>query len=265
MNTIAFAVLFILLLTESHATPPIIGKWSKLEKYSDEFDGSLLNRSKWDDHNPKWRGRPPALFSPSNVHINNGNLVLQAKNATLPASERPYRDFTTAAVKSIDKVLYGYFEIRAKPMRSNITSAFWFYDKQPEHWTEIDVFEMAPGKPKFENSYIMNAHVFHLPNYSGTVKQHLTFQETWHAPWNLSDGFHEFGLEWDKRFIRWYVDGNLIREISNVHWHFPLHINFDSETMPDWLGLPEASDLPREFQIDYIRSWKRIEEGLENK
>jgi hypothetical protein len=33
-------------------------------------------------------------------------------------------------------------------------------------------------------------------------------------------------------------------------------MNFDSETMPEWFGLPEDKDLPSTYQVDYIRSWQ---------
>ena len=33
-------------------------------------------------------------------------------------------------------------------------------------------------------------------------------------------------------------------------------MNFDSETMPKWFGLPKKEDLPTTFSIEYVRSWK---------
>jgi hypothetical protein len=32
---------------------------------------------------------------------------------------------------------------------------------------------------------------------------------------------------------------------------------FDSETMPDWFGMPNDKELPSTFTIDYVRAWKR--------
>ena len=34
-------------------------------------------------------------------------------------------------------------------------------------------------------------------------------------------------------------------------------MNFDSETMPEWFGLPQADTLPSVFSIEYIRSWRK--------
>jgi hypothetical protein len=57
---------------------------------------------------------------------------------------------------------------------------------------------------------------------------------------------------------RW-VDGKVVHELKNTHWHQPLHMTFDSETFPDWFGLPEKETLPSTFSIDYVRSWSRAE------
>jgi hypothetical protein len=48
-----------------------------------------------------------------------------------------------------------------------------------------------------------------------------------------------------------------VRRVENTHWHQPLNLMFDSETMPDWMGLPDDVDLPSTYKIDYIRAWKR--------
>jgi hypothetical protein len=49
----------------------------------------------------------------------------------------------------------------------------------------------------------------------------------------------------------------LVRTVQNTHWHQPLFLTFDSETMPEWFGMPNDADLPSTFSIEYIRSWKK--------
>lgn len=34
-------------------------------------------------------------------------------------------------------------------------------------------------------------------------------------------------------------------------------MNFDSETMGNWFGLPDKKNPPSTYCIDYVRSWKR--------
>ena len=47
--------------------------------------------------------------------------------------------------------------------------------------------------------------------------------------------------------------------MKNTHWHQPLTLNFDSETMPKWFGLPDPGTLPSTFSIEYVRAWKRLD------
>jgi len=49
----------------------------------------------------------------------------------------------------------------------------------------------------------------------------------------------------------------LVRWVENTHWHQELTLNFDSETMPEWFGLPNDGDLPSTYSIEYVRAWKR--------
>ena len=62
--------------------------------------------------------------------------------------------------------------------------------------------------------------------------------------------------EWTPEEIKYFVDGVVVRTVENTHWHQPLSLIFDSETMPDWFGIPEDEDLPSTFSIEYVRAWK---------
>jgi beta-glucanase (GH16 family) len=231
------------------------GHWKKYKLMSDEFDGSELNSGKWFPTNPRWLGRQPAYFYPGNVKVSNGKLHLTMRKQEVPEmpKDKGYHTYTSAAVQSKTKVKYGYFEVRCKPMKSHGSSSFWFYDSTPKLWTEIDVFEIGGGAPKFEKKYNMNVHVFRTP----TEKKHWSMHRVWIAPSNLADDYHVYGLEWDKEKVKWYFDGVLVRWVENTHWHQPLTLNFDSETMPKWFGLPKDSDLPSTYSIEYVRAWKK--------
>ncbi len=169
-----------------------------------------------------------------------------------------YHTFTTAAVKSKALVKYGYFEIKCRPMKSKASSAFWFYDITDREWTEIDVFEICGVEEDWKNAYNMGVHVFHTP----TEKEHWSKSEKWKAPFDLADSYHVYALEWNKQVIKWRVDGEVVRELENTHWHQPLHMNFDSETMPEWWGLPDKKNLPSTFSIEYVRSWRRVADAV---
>ncbi|MDH4241791.1 MAG: family 16 glycosylhydrolase, partial [Phycisphaerae bacterium] len=231
------------------------GQWEKYELMSDEFEGTALDPNKWYPKNPRWLGRQPAFFYPGNVRVSKGKLHLLMKKEEVPEMPRDkgYHTYTSAAVQSKTRAKYGYFEIKCRPMKSHGSSSFWFYDNTPDLWTEIDVFEIGGAAPGFEKKYNMNVHVFRTP----AEKKHWSTHGEWTAPSNLADDYHVYGLEWDKEKVKWYFDGVLVRWVENTHWHQPLTLNFDSETMPEWFGLPKDSDLPSTYSIEYVRAWKK--------
>jgi len=231
------------------------GDWAPYGLMTDEFNGETLDPDKWWPKNPGWLGRQPAYFWPGNVKVADGSLHLTMRKHEVPEmpKDRGYHTYTSAAVQSKTRVLYGYFEIRARAMKSHGSSSFWFYHRTPEKWTEIDVFEIGGGAPGFERKYNMNVHVFRTP----TEKEHWSSHGEWIAPWNLADDYHVYGLAWDASRIEWYLDGVLVRWLENTHWRQPLTLNFDSETMPKWFGLPNDEDLPSTYDIDYLRAWKK--------
>ena len=268
---------------ELFAQDPVcpLGEGWKFNAYlSDEFDQDQLDVVKWFNYNPIWRGRKPAMFCKENVYLKDGKLCLRADVApegyySEQDRKNGFHTFRTAAVQSRLTVLYGYFEVRSKPMNSTASSSFWFYktfgplgyrfetmsamppywlDKNtpPEVWTEIDVYEMSARHPKFGSKYIMTTHVNYTPE-----NKHLSWSESWDLPFKPAEDFHVYALEWTKEHLKWYVDGQCVRELKNEHWHQPLTINFDSETMPSWFGLPDPKDLPSVFEIDYIRVWQQ--------
>ena len=239
--------------------PPLPGRWELIEELTDEFDGAKLDDAKldgtkWHPCNPGWKGRKPGFFASENVKVRGGKLHLTARMEDRKGLPEGYHTYTTAAVKSKAMVLYGYFEIKCRPMDSRASSAFWFYRSTPDIWTEIDVFEIGGGAPGHEHTVHMNAHVFHTP----TEKRHWSRGGKWKAPFRLADGYHVYALEWDRKELKYYVDGKVVRTMKNTHWHQPLHMNFDSETMPKWFGLPKAESLPSTFSIEYVRSWRKV-------
>ena len=242
----------LLLVATVQGGPPEGSGWIPIPELTDEFEGKSLVATKWHDHNPTWLGRQPGFFAKSNVTVSDGKLQLRTQAEDLADLPEGYHTFTTAAVQSKTLVKYGYFEIKCRPMKSKASSAMWFYQSTAAEWTEIDVFEICGDGP-LQRKYHMDAHVFRSP----TIKEHLHVPEIWEAPFAFAGEDHVYALEWNEKILRWYVDGKVVREMTNQHWHQPLTLNFDSETMPDWFGLPDRAALPAVFFIDYVRAWRK--------
>ncbi len=231
-------------------------RWVKFEPLSDEFDGEDLDLKKWTRNLGWWKGRQPALFSEKNVTVSDGKLHLTMRKEKLSEEfeKLGYKDYTSACLYSKIRAHYGYYEVKAKPMNSGGSSSFWFQVEDVPGWlTEIDVFEIGGKAKGFEQKYNMNLHVFRTPK----EKKHWSAGGVWMAPWRLADDYHVYGLQWMPDEIRYYVDGVVVRTVENTHWHQPLYMIFDSETMPNWFGMPNDEDLPSTFNVEYVRAWKR--------
>jgi beta-glucanase (GH16 family) len=184
------------------------------------------------------------------------HLIMRKQEPSQAWKDRGYHTYTSAAVQSKTLVKYGYFEVKARPMKSHGSSSFWFYHSTADWWTEIDVFEIGGRAPGFERKDNMNLHIFRTP----TENRHWSAGGQWIASANLTDDYHVYGLEWSKDKVQWYFDGVLIRWVENTHWRQPLTLNFDSETMPQWFGLPNDADLPSTYSIEYVRAWQKADQ-----
>ncbi len=164
-----------------------------------------------------------------------------------------YHDYTSATLHANVPTRYGYYEVKAKPMNSAGSSSFWFQQGDTGgRTTEIDVFEIGGKAKGFQRKYNMTMHVFDPPEQGG----HWSVGTAWIAPWRLADDYHVYGLDWGQDEVKYFVDGVLVRTVENTDWHRPLYLTFDSETMPEWFGMPDDKDLPSTFSVDYVRAWK---------
>lgn len=267
-------------LTDSYHKAPLDAgfgkKWERIWGMSDEFWRAHLHHI-WEPNNTNWAGRQPGYFKNENVLINNHHLKLQSRLEEIDSvpenlKSKGYEDFSTAFVRTKNRHTYGYFEISAKLMDSEISSAFWFAYNEPgpnrneTWWTEIDVFEYSTStKDGANHRYELhtNAHVHRAPNSTlDQLEDSIPYKapESYTVDTDLTKDFHVYALDWKPDTITWYLDGAKIREIENKYWHRAMALQLDSETFPVWFGLPRnGSALPKKFEIDYVRSWKRVD------
>ncbi|VGO17563.1 Beta-porphyranase B [Pontiella desulfatans] len=240
------------------AAPPEGKEWEPFWPMTDEFEGEILNHKKWFDHNPTWSGRPPTLFHPDCIAVSNGMLHIAAFDSEASAKRNPPAGFTHVSgfVRSKRRARFGYFEMRAKLMNSSQVSCFWLTNAGRDEWSEIDIVEVPAGLEKYSSILQPNVHYFRGPHYNGTVDDHITDQGYHDLGFNMAEDFHVYGMEWSPTFIRWYVDGKLIREKHNDNYFQPLEMNLNVEAN-QWFGaLPDDATLPATYQIDYVRAWR---------
>ena len=238
------------------------GHWVLDPIFCDDFKGTSLDSARWHlapTAPEDWTGRQPALFLPANVTVADGALNITARKGDVPEMAkypgRGYAGYTTAFVNSQAFSGYGYYEIKARPMNSAFSSAFWLtsHTGNEENGSEIDIFEIGAKAHGREYDDNMHAHVWNTPQ---DKNNHWAVGSLWRAPWKLGDDFHVYGFEWNKDELLWYVDGVLVRKQQNTNWFFPLRIIFDSEAMLSWFGAPNDADFPSTFSVKYLRVWR---------
>ena len=251
------------------------GLWVLDKSFSDEFNKTKLDETKWWDFNPAWHGRKPSHFARSNVKVKKGLLRLSAKTldpkkVSIQDKSRGYDKFSTAIIKSKNRSYYGFYEARAKSMKAAVCNAFWLYDpleesikyREGEYSEEIDIFEVFGKANKKENqrAYYAAVHRYQTPYVESLVNKKKYKLENRYTrlevPYDFYDDFHIYGLLWTADELVWFLDGEEVFRRKNDFFKRPLHVIFDAEIMETWDGLPNADDLPSTFEIDYVRVWR---------
>jgi beta-glucanase (GH16 family) len=195
--------------------PPLRPGWALV--WSDEFnapDGSLPDPSKWTYSigGGGWGNHELEYHTNrrENAHIENGNLVITAKEENYTGADGVTRNYTAARLKTqgLFAQAYGRFEARIKiPEGQGIWPAFWMMgdDMQTAGWPkcgEIDIMENIGKEPGTVHGTL------HGPLPAGGASNIS-------GSFNLPDGkrfaddFHLYAVEWEPDEIRFYADTNL--------------------------------------------------------
>lgn len=268
--------------TETMAQPPEPeegSRWILNDPLSDEFNGTSLDHAKWWDYAPNWVGRPPGIFLPSQVSVQDGCLVLRNKKLDEPMIVNG-KTFTIAGgavnTRSND-AFYGYYECSMKASRIRMSSTFWMSGSGapgPDPCTgdryslELDIQECVGGfSGKMTNSMNSNSH-YKYTDCNGNVET-FSSGNTIEGDRNLADTFFVYGAHWiDANKAELYFNGkyggriNFKTNASDKPFDRPMHINMVTETY-DWVRpLPTDEDLAdssiNATYIDWVRSYLKV-------
>lgn len=230
--------------------------------WSDEFDGTALDRAKWTfETGGHGFGNNELQYytdRPENLRVEQGMLVIEARREAYGG-----RDYTSARIKTAGLMerTHGRYEARIKvPRGQGIWPAFWLLgaDIRTAGWPrcgEIDIMENIGREPATVHGTL------HGPGYSG---EHAFGSPSTLARGAFADGFHVFAVEWEPRRIRWYRDGILYHTASPEQvkgdWVFehPFFVILNLAVGGYWPGYPDATtELPQRMLVDYVRVYKR--------
>jgi peptidoglycan/xylan/chitin deacetylase (PgdA/CDA1 family) len=243
-----------------HVRANVIPGWTL--DWSDEFDGTTLNSSKWvaETGGHGWGNKELQHYTgrPENVRLAGGMLVIEARKEKFEKS-----DYTSARIKTAGRFerTYGRFEARMKlPKGQGIWPAFWMLGGNiaTAVWPrsgEIDVMEHIGKEPGLVYGTL------HGPGYSG---EYGFGKSSPLADGAYSDDFHIYAVEWERGEIRWYRDGFLYHtarpELVKGDWVFdhPFFVLLNLAVGGYWPGNPDATTvLPQQLLVDYVRVYRR--------
>ncbi len=246
-------------------------KWVKNEKFSDEFNDSILDATKWYDRSPYWvNGRPPATFRAYSVSVKDG--ALQIKNSVLEGDEK--YNIAGGAVASVAKdAFYGYYETKMLASSVSMSSTFWLKNKPvsddcPQEQLELDILEVVGQQKKggdFRETMRSNAHIFHR-NCKGEKEVKSTPGPGAVISPPANEAYHVYGCWWvDAKTLHFYLDGEFQYTInpSTFYRENPfnrsMYMHMVTETYY-WETPPTpkelADDTKNTTYYDWVRSYK---------
>jgi len=243
--------------------------------WSDEFDapdGSAPDPKKWtaETGGGGWGNNELEYYTArrTNSRVEKGNLVIDALQEKFTGPDGVSREYTSARLKTerLFTQKYGKFEARIRiPKGQGMWPAFWMLgdDIPAVGWPacgEIDIMENIGSEPATVHGTI------HGPGYSGGKSLGAPYAV---SSGNVADDFHVFGVEWEPKEIRFYVDGQLYETRTpgdlpaGARWVFdhPFFVILNVAVGGGWPGSPDASTkFPQEMLVDYVRVYSRKSE-----
>ena len=231
----------------------ILGDASKLffyvQRLNEGFDEKNLAKLKnWillDTTDPKLLNR----YSPDNVSIGNGLLTLKYTKTA-----KDGKSYTTGAIRTKEKVSYGYYEANLTfPQLAGARSVFRLvtdggYDEGGTAF-EVDIaslneaFELMTGY-KYMSDY-------KALRDGGTEKDGAEKVDSKDTFYGTS---HTYGLLYTYEYLRFYVDGILVREIENTFARGGVFIEVAGTVTAEITEPLTASN--SEIVVDYVRYWE---------
>jgi beta-glucanase (GH16 family) len=252
------------------ATKPLgpEGRWQL--SFQDEFNGTSLDSSKW-SYGFGWGMYGDSFMectSPSQVRVSGGRLIFQpkkdvTKDPSCLRSDGTYGNSTSGAIHTKGKFAqqYGYFEVRIKgALGKGYNSAFWG-KRVDELWPpEIDVTEILGNTRRYYTTV----------HYSSQNPFAWRSDGSNYGVFDPTTGFHIYGVDWQSNYLKWYIDGKLVKTVTDpvilssvngtdanraFYWMLNLHVG-----NTNWaeMGVPDATTpWTSNAQIDWVRIWKR--------
>lgn len=268
-------------------TPTIINGMKLV--WSDEFEmDGPPNPVVWKHENGFLRNQELQWYQPANAHCSNGSLKIEGRREKITnpnyvsgssdwTKNREYANYSASSITTSDSHswLYGRFEVRAKiPAVKGAWPAIWTLGINKE-WPsngEVDLMEFyrINNVPSILANAAWGTNTRWVAKWDGSNKP-LTHFTSIDSDW--ANKFHIWRMDWDKDFIRLYLDDELLNEVDlsqtiNQDGFNPFH-------QPQYLllnlalggngGDPTQTIFPIVYEIDYVRIYQKVKNASDIK
>lgn len=256
--------------------------------WSDEFEVDGRPSTDWTFERGFVRNQELQWYQSQNAYVKDGCLVIEGrkehrKNPLYEAESNDWRrnrefiEYTSSSLTTRlgFQFMYGRVEVRAKiPVSSGSWPAIWLLGNKWE-WPqngEIDMMEyyIKDGVPSILANACWGSTERWKAVWDSVVMPFTHFTEK-DPDW--ADKFHIWRMDWDKDFIRLYLDDELLNEIDLSKTanggYGGNHENPFSNTIPGFKhyillnlalgsngGSPDDSQFPLRYLIDYVRVYQ---------
>lgn len=173
-------------------------------------------------------------WSENNVDVSDGVMSMSVSSAGDKYYGGEYR--------SNARYSYGYYSVCMKAAAcSGVISSFFTYTNHP--WDEIDIEFLGDDTTKVQFNYYTN----------GAGKHEYVHR----LGFDASEDFHEYGFDWRRDAIVFYVDGRAIykadKDIPTTSARIMANVwNGKGDTYEKWCGKLDTSSLPATARYKWI-------------
>ena len=204
----------------------------------------------------------------ANVRVENGHLVISAQEKILRGNRR---SFTSARIKTEDKLTFKYGTIEARIKTPDVANGLW-----PAFWTlganfsqvgwpdcgELDVMEMGSAAAIADG--VVNRRVSSTAHWEHNGS-YASYGLSWDSAVDLNEDFHVYRMEWTPDLVSTYIDNQWIWSIDITsesctdcsEFHQPHFIILNLAVGGSFPQLFRSNEItapiPGDLVIDYVR------------
>lgn len=252
--------------------------------WHEEFDGSgPVDETKWNFEQGFVRNEEYQWYQKENAYRKDGLLVIEGRLDSIPnprfregsrnwKTNRPYARYSSASINTRGKFSFqfGRMEVRARiPAVMGSWPAIWTLGNEMP-WPsggECDVMEYyhVNGVPHILANAAWGDD---RPNHAVWNSKRVPYSHFIEKDSYWNEKFHIWVMDWDEKYIRIYLDDELLNEIDlsksingvigqqKNPFHQPHYILLNLAIGGINGGMPQADAFPMLYEIDYVRVWK---------